>query len=118
MTEANVTATPRGGDNVRGTSSYLELNAISKRYPGVQALRSVTIHACSGEVMGLVGVNGAGKSTLMNVLGGIVRPDEGTIRIADGTSKSGARGPPRTSGSRLSNRRSRSFSTCECTRIS
>jgi ribose transport system ATP-binding protein len=82
MTEVNVTATPHGGDSVRETSPYLEVNAVSKQFPGVQALRSVTIHAFSGEVMGLVGVNGAGKSTLMNVLGGIVRPDEGTIRIA------------------------------------
>jgi len=81
MTQVPTSSTPARDDTARVAGPYLELNAISKRFPGVQALRRVTIHAPGGEVMGLVGVNGAGKSTLMNVLGGIVRPDEGSIRI-------------------------------------
>ena len=64
---------------------YLEMQKISKAYPGVQALKNVTISVDSGEVVALLGENGAGKSTLMNVLGGIVRRDSGEIRI-DGRS--------------------------------
>jgi ribose transport system ATP-binding protein len=60
----------------------LEMTGISKRFPGVQALDDVDLDLHAGEVLGLVGVNGAGKSTLMNVLGGVVSPDTGRIRIA------------------------------------
>lgn len=61
--------------------TILELNHISKHFPGVQALDDVTIHINQGEVHGLVGENGAGKSTLMNILGGVITPDSGTIRL-------------------------------------
>lgn len=63
----------------------LEMEAIQKRFPGVHALKGVDFSLSPGEVRGLVGENGAGKSTLMNVLGGVVHPDSGTIRI-DGVS--------------------------------
>lgn len=63
------------------SSPYLKLTKLSKRFPGVQALKDVSINANAGEVLGLVGVNGAGKSTLMNLLAGIVRPDDGSIQI-------------------------------------
>ena len=66
--------------------SYLQLRNISKRFPGVQALDSVDLDVRRGEVHALVGENGAGKSTLMNVLGGTVRPDEGTI-VLDGQTR-------------------------------
>ncbi len=61
---------------------FLELTAISKSYPGVQALRDVSFSVDAGEVVGLIGENGAGKSTLMKVLGGVVEPSAGTIRLA------------------------------------
>ena len=64
---------------------FLEMHGISKAYPGVQALRDVSISVDRGEAVALLGENGAGKSTLMNVLGGIVRCDTGEIRI-DGRS--------------------------------
>jgi ribose transport system ATP-binding protein len=59
----------------------LSVRAISKRFPGVQALRNVGLEVDAGEVVGLVGENGAGKSTLIKILGGIHRPDEGEILI-------------------------------------
>jgi ribose transport system ATP-binding protein len=62
----------------------LELIAITKTYPGVVALDQVSLAVGRGEVIGLIGENGAGKSTLMKVLGGVVEPTSGTIRIDGG----------------------------------
>ena len=59
----------------------LQLQSISKTYPGVQALNEVSFHIDAGEVVGLIGENGAGKSTLMKVLGGVVPPTSGSIRL-------------------------------------
>ncbi|CAN5922844.1 sugar ABC transporter ATP-binding protein [soil metagenome] len=66
------------------TSPLLELLSVSKTYPGVKALDRVSLELRRGEVLALIGENGAGKSTLMKILGGVVAPSEGTIRI-DGT---------------------------------
>ncbi|HVT52855.1 MAG TPA: sugar ABC transporter ATP-binding protein [Dongiaceae bacterium] len=60
---------------------FLELNGISKTYPGVTALDGVSLSVARGEIIGLIGENGAGKSTLMKVLGGVIAPSAGTIRI-------------------------------------
>jgi ribose transport system ATP-binding protein len=60
---------------------FLELNGISKTYPGVTALNGVSLTVARGEIVGLIGENGAGKSTLMKVLGGVIAPSAGTIRI-------------------------------------
>lgn len=62
-------------------SKYLEMESISKNYPGVRALKSVNFDADAGEIVALVGENGAGKSTLMNILGGVDKRDGGIIRI-------------------------------------
>ena len=59
----------------------LELTGITKVYPGVTALDDITLRLHRGEVLGLIGENGAGKSTLMKILGGLVAPTAGTIRI-------------------------------------
>lgn len=61
----------------------LEMDGISKAFPGVQALDNVSLTLKRGEILCLVGENGAGKSTLMKVLTGVDRPDAGRI-VLDG----------------------------------
>jgi ribose transport system ATP-binding protein len=60
----------------------LELEGISKSFFGVPVLRGITLSASEGRVLGLIGENGAGKSTLMNIIGGVLPPDSGCMRIA------------------------------------
>ncbi len=61
-------------------SDYLlEVEGISKGFPGVQALDDMHLNLRNGEVLALVGENGAGKSTLMKMLTGIYAPDAGDV---------------------------------------
>ncbi|RUM27398.1 sugar ABC transporter ATP-binding protein [Rhizobium vallis] len=57
----------------------LRLEGIGKRFPGVVALKDVSIRIGRGKGHVLLGENGAGKSTLINLLGGVFRPDDGHI---------------------------------------
>ncbi|MDO4266058.1 MAG: sugar ABC transporter ATP-binding protein [Eubacteriales bacterium] len=59
----------------------LKMKHISKRFPGVYALKDVSLDLRAGEVHALLGENGAGKSTLIKVLGGIYHAEEGEIEI-------------------------------------
>lgn len=61
----------------------LKVSNLSKRFGGIQALKDISLDVRYGEVHALVGENGAGKSTLMNVLGGIIRRDEGEVLYMD-----------------------------------
>ena len=59
----------------------LEFEAVEKSFFGVRVLKAVSFKVCAGRVIGLVGENGAGKSTLMNLLGGNLEPDTGTMKL-------------------------------------
>lgn len=61
----------------------LRLVDISKRFPGNQALSTVSVTFYENEIHGIVGKNGAGKSTLMNIVMGIIDADEGEIVFKD-----------------------------------
>lgn len=71
-------------------SSLVELQALTKSYGGVQALKNVTLNILHGEVHALCGENGAGKSTLIKLLTGVVKTDRGQILI-DGKRLPGGR---------------------------
>ena len=60
---------------------FLTVEGVSKAFGAVRALRDVSLEFHAGEVHGLVGANGAGKLTLLNVLGGVVRPDSGVVKL-------------------------------------
>ncbi len=59
----------------------IEMRNIDKRFPGVHALRDVSIAIAPGEVLVLLGENGAGKSTLMKILAGVYGADSGEILV-------------------------------------
>lgn len=63
----------------------LEVEGLSKSFPGVKALSNVSFQLSPGEVHALIGENGAGKSTLMKILTGIYRADSGSIRLKGNT---------------------------------
>jgi ABC-type sugar transport system ATPase subunit/ribose/xylose/arabinose/galactoside ABC-type transport system permease subunit len=62
--------------------SLLELEGITRRFPGLVALDQVDFDLCSGEIHALVGENGAGKSTLIQIISGVLEPDAGRIYVA------------------------------------
>lgn len=66
---------------LRDLSALLELQNVTKRFPGVVALKNMDFALLPGEVHVLFGENGAGKSTLVNVIAGTYRPDAGSIRL-------------------------------------
>jgi branched-chain amino acid transport system ATP-binding protein len=60
----------------------LELRGVSKRFGGLEALRSVSLDLSREGIYGLIGPNGAGKTTLFNVVTGVARATSGTVHFA------------------------------------
>lgn len=65
--------------------NLLEIRNLSKTFPGVRALDSVSLTVREGEILALLGHNGSGKSTLVKVLAGVHRPDDGATITVPGT---------------------------------
>lgn len=62
-------------------ANILEIEHLTKRYPGVVALNDVTMSIEQGKIHALMGENGAGKSTMIKAIAGAIQPEEGTITI-------------------------------------
>lgn len=59
--------------------ALLEVNNISKRFGGLQAVKDVSFTVNQGAIKAVIGPNGAGKTTLFNLVSGFLAPDAGTI---------------------------------------
>ena len=59
----------------------LEVNGITKRFGGIVAVENVSFKVHEGEVISIIGPNGAGKTTVFNMLTGVYKVDEGTIKF-------------------------------------
>ncbi len=75
------TPTPDPSPQGEGVTKTVTARNISKHFGATRALDHVDFDVAAGEVHALVGENGAGKSTLVRILGGVHRPDDGTIAV-------------------------------------
>lgn len=80
MLKITVVGTWSEGYSLSG-SFMIEMNGITKSFPGVVANNAISFAVKVGEIHALLGENGAGKSTLMSVLAGLYHPDSGSIKI-------------------------------------
>jgi ABC-type branched-subunit amino acid transport system ATPase component/ABC-type branched-subunit amino acid transport system permease subunit len=74
-------AGPHPAEDLTGVP--LQVSNVRVRYGGIVALNGPDIDVRPGEIVGLIGTNGAGKTTLMNVISGLVRPSQGSVRLFD-----------------------------------
>jgi putative ABC transport system ATP-binding protein len=63
------------------SAPVLELDAVTKTYGPVGALRSVSLTVARGEFVAIVGPSGSGKTTLLHVVGTLDQPTSGTVRV-------------------------------------
>ncbi len=71
----------RAGGVMQNSEPLFRMEGISKRYGGVRALEKASLAVNAGRVHAILGENGAGKSTLIKIMAGVVKPDEGTMRL-------------------------------------
>ncbi len=76
----NLSKTFRVHKKVAGLAGSVK-SLFNRQWLDKQALRDVTLHVGSGEILGLVGANGAGKTTLVKILAGVIHPSSGSVSI-------------------------------------
>ncbi|HTW29009.1 MAG TPA: ATP-binding cassette domain-containing protein, partial [Acetobacteraceae bacterium] len=62
-------------------AAALALSGVTKSFPGVMALRGVSLSVSPGSIHALLGENGAGKSTLIKIVTGVHAPDAGEVQV-------------------------------------
>ena len=65
-----------------GSPPHLELRGVCKTLGGRTVLDHVDLEVAKGDLLGLLGPSGSGKTTMLNMIGGFLSPDSGTVRIA------------------------------------
>ena len=69
---------------ISATPEAAVLSSVSKSYGAQLALDRVNLHVASGELLALLGPNGAGKTTAVKLMLGLLKPDQGTVRVFGG----------------------------------
>ena len=65
------------------TRAFLEGTDVARSFGGLRVLHRVSFAVAEGEIVALIGPNGAGKTTLFNLIGGLLRPSAGSIRLGE-----------------------------------
>jgi branched-chain amino acid transport system ATP-binding protein len=60
----------------------LQVENLSKQFRGLRAVSNVSFTVPEGDIIALIGPNGAGKTTMFNLIAGVIRPDEGEVRLS------------------------------------
>jgi branched-chain amino acid transport system permease protein len=72
---------PPNKDHAEPQTALLEVDQLCKSYGGVRPAQKVSFSLQRGHIHALIGPNGAGKSTMINMLTGVIDPDEGCIKL-------------------------------------
>jgi lipopolysaccharide export system ATP-binding protein len=84
MADHDSTVLPFNPDRERlPETRRLSAEHLVKTYKGRQVVRDVSVEISQGEIIGLLGPNGAGKTTTFYMIVGLVRPDDGHVRLGD-----------------------------------
>src|SRR5579863_4712747 len=75
-------ATRKWSASISVRPMLLEVTNLTVGYGGAPAIWDIALEVAEGEIVSVIGPNGAGKSTLINTIAGLLRPQQGTLRIA------------------------------------
>jgi branched-chain amino acid transport system ATP-binding protein len=66
---------------LKNGNTLLEIEGLTKYFGGLAAVNGLDLSLYAGEIFGLIGPNGAGKTTVFNLISGVLKPTNGTIRF-------------------------------------
>lgn len=81
--EPNVMDTPNANPAPAPNGALLTTSNLVKEYRQRRVVNGVSISVAPGEIVGLLGPNGAGKTTTFNMVVGVIKPDEGSVRFQE-----------------------------------